>query len=207
MDLNEIWRFDLVRGFTRDPSHGACLLTAVSWLVDGKLTDRPRCVCPLLAQFGRYANDILYQKDRQRLKAFIYRLGGSRDSSAIERRARIIVDGIMRGSLGGRATLSPDRLVSYLAWVRAICSLRLGWYRAAADRALSGLQGAIRDSRALAGRSLQTFSARRLTKRSALVGRGKLIQRMQLRQWIDMSGKPDSSHRSFEAAHAVMALK
>ena len=124
MDLNEIWRFDLVRGFTRDPSHGACLLTAVSWLVDGKLTDRPRCVCPLLAQFGRYANDILYQKDRQRLKAFIYRLGGSRDSSAIERRAHIIVDGIMRGSLGGRATLSPDRLVSYLAWVRAICSLR-----------------------------------------------------------------------------------
>ena len=77
MDLNEIWRFDLVRGFTRDPSHGACLLTAVSWLVDGKLTDRPRCVCPLLAQFGRHANDILYQKDRQRLKAFIYRLGGS----------------------------------------------------------------------------------------------------------------------------------
>ena len=42
----------------------------------------------------------------------------------------------MRGSLDGRATLSPDRLVSYLAWVRAICSLRLGWYRAAADRAL-----------------------------------------------------------------------
>src|ERR1700729_4123054 len=101
VDLNEIWRFDLVRGFTRDPSHGACLLTAVSWLVDGKLTDRPRCVCPLLAQFGRHANDILYQKDRQRLRAFIYRLAGSRDSSAIERRARIIVDGIMRGRLDG----------------------------------------------------------------------------------------------------------
>ena len=74
MDLNEIWRFDLVRGFTRNLSHGACLLTAVSWLVDGKLTDRPRCVCHLLAQFGRHANDILYQKDRQQLKAFTYRL-------------------------------------------------------------------------------------------------------------------------------------
>lgn len=67
---------------------------------------------PSLGPVGRHANDILYQKDRQRLKAFIYRLGGSRDSSAIERRARIIVDGIMRGSLGGRATLSLDRLVS-----------------------------------------------------------------------------------------------
>ena len=99
MDLNEIWRFDLMRGFSGDPSQGACLLTAVSWLVDGKLTDRPKCVCPLLAQFGRHANDILYQRDRQRLRAFIYRLAGSRDLSVIERRTHIIVDGIMRGVL------------------------------------------------------------------------------------------------------------
>jgi hypothetical protein len=40
VDLNEIWRVDLVRGFSGDPSQGACLLTVVSWLVDGKLTDR-----------------------------------------------------------------------------------------------------------------------------------------------------------------------
>ena len=138
MELKEVWRFDLVRGFSGDPSQGACLLTAVSWLVDGKLTDRPKCVCPLLAQFGRHANDILYQRDRQRLRAFIYRLAGSRDSSAIERRTHIIVDGIMRGVLNECPALGLDRLVAYLAWARAICSLRLGWYRAAADRALFG---------------------------------------------------------------------
>jgi hypothetical protein len=137
MDLNEIWRFELVRGFTRDPSHGACLLTAVSWLVDGKLTDRPKCVCPLLAQFGRHANDILYRNDRQRLKAFVYRLAHSRDASAIERRAHIIVDGIMHGILD-ECPRGLARLLAYLAWAWAICSLRLGWYRAAADRALFG---------------------------------------------------------------------
>lgn len=138
MELKEIWRFELVRGFTRDPSHGACLLTAVSWLVDGKLTDRPKSVCPLLAQFGRHANDILYRKDRQRLKAFVYRLAHSRDASVIERRAHIIVNGIMRGILDICPAHGLDRLVAYLAWASAICSLKFGWYRAAADRALFG---------------------------------------------------------------------
>jgi hypothetical protein len=83
VDLSEIWRFDLVRGFSGDPSQGACLLTAVSWRVDGKLTDRPKSVCPLLAQFGRRANDILCQRGRQRLRAFSYRMAGSRDSSSM----------------------------------------------------------------------------------------------------------------------------
>jgi hypothetical protein len=140
VELNEIWRFDLVRGFTRDPSHGACLLTAVSWLVDGKLTDRPKCVCPLLAQFGRHANDILYQHDRQRLKAFIYRLAGSRDASAIERRARIIVNGITYGILEKRRALDTGRFVTYLVWARAIFWLRLGFYCGAVDVALTGFR-------------------------------------------------------------------
>jgi hypothetical protein len=138
--LNEIWRFDLVRGFTRDPSHGACLLTAVSWLADGKLTDRPKCVCPLLAQFGRHANDILYQYDRQRLKAFIYRLAGSQDASAIERRARIIVSGIVYGILERGRALDPDRFVTYLVRACAIFWLRLGFYRGAVDVALTGFR-------------------------------------------------------------------
>ena len=137
VELKEIWRFDLVRGFTRDPSHGACLLAAVSWLVDGKLTDRPKCVCPLLAEFGRHANDVLYQKDRQRLKAFIYRLAGSRDEPAIERRARIIVSGIVYGILERGRALDTGRFVTYLAGARAAIFLRLGFYCSAVDVALT----------------------------------------------------------------------
>jgi hypothetical protein len=122
--LNEIWRFDLVRGFTRDPSHGACLLT-----------DRPKCVGPLLAQFGRHADDILYQYDRQRL-----RLAGSQDASAIERRARIIVSGIVYGILERGRALDPDRFVTYLVRACAIFWLRLGFYRGAVDVALTGFR-------------------------------------------------------------------
>jgi hypothetical protein len=99
---------------------------------------RPKCACPLLAQFGRHANDIVYQKDRQRLKAFIYRLAGSRDASAIDRRAHIIVNGIMRGVLDISPARGPDRWVTYLIWARAIFFLGIGWYSSATNVVLTG---------------------------------------------------------------------
>jgi hypothetical protein len=68
MDVDQIWRFELVRGFSKDVHRGACLLTAIIWLVDGKRNDRPASVCSLLAQCGRQVNDILSDDDRQRLK-------------------------------------------------------------------------------------------------------------------------------------------
>jgi hypothetical protein len=125
VDLNSFWRFDLVRGFSRDPRSGACLLTAVSWLVEGKRSDRPKCVCPLLGQFGRHANDILAHRDRQRLKVFIYRLGGSRDPSAMNRRARILVNSIMRGLSEDGLARGHDRRVLYFEWMRARLYLRI----------------------------------------------------------------------------------
>jgi len=136
MYLDEFWRFDLVRGYSTDPSRGACLLTAVSWLVEGKRSDRPKCVCPLLAQFGRRANDILVRRDRQRLKAFIYRLGSSRDSSAVDRRARILVDGIMGGPPEG----GPAQLVLYIERALAIGYLRMGLNAAALHVAMAAFR-------------------------------------------------------------------
>ena len=41
MDVDEIWRFELVRGFSNDVYRGACLLTAISWLIYGRHNDRP----------------------------------------------------------------------------------------------------------------------------------------------------------------------
>jgi hypothetical protein len=99
MDVDQIWRFQLVRGFSKDVHRGACLLTAVSWLVDGKRNDRPESVCRSLAQCGRHVNDILADEDRQRLKIFICRLAGSKDPDAKKRRTRIFVDVVMRGLL------------------------------------------------------------------------------------------------------------
>ena len=99
MDVDQIWRFELVRGFSKDVYRGACLLTAISWLIYGKRNDRPATVCSILAQCGRQVNDILADDDRQRLKIFICRLAGSKDCEAKKRRTRIFVDVVMRGLL------------------------------------------------------------------------------------------------------------
>ena len=99
MDVDQIWRFRLVRGFSKDVHRGACLMTAISWLIYGKRNDRPASVCRILAQCGRHVNDILMDEDRQWLKVFICRLAGSKDPEAKKRRARIFVSVVMRGLL------------------------------------------------------------------------------------------------------------
>src|ERR1700722_7135314 len=116
MKVDEIWRFQLVRGFTNDISRGACLLTAVSWLVHGRHSDRPAGVCRLLARCGPEVNDILANEYRQRLKIFICRLAGSKDTEAMERRARLFVDVVMRGILEAEGLRLGGRSAALLAW-------------------------------------------------------------------------------------------
>ena len=125
---------------------------------------------------------------------------GSRDSSAIKRRAHIIVDGIMSGILNECPALGLGRLVAHLAWARTICSLRFGWYRAAADTALFGFARLYerpgRDRRA------QLVNVLCMTFDEALsAGReGEIDPERGLRRWIDTYGKPDSPRLSFERA-------
>lgn len=82
MDLEALWPFQLTRGHSKHPSKGACLLDAVSWFQDGCLNDRPRCVSPVLARLGHFANDILSDSRRQELRRFIPRLVGTVDDKA-----------------------------------------------------------------------------------------------------------------------------
>jgi hypothetical protein len=136
MDVDQIWRFQLVRGFSNDVSRGACLLTAVSWLVHGKRSDRPAGVCRVLARCGRQVNDILANEDRQRLKIFICRLAGSKDTAAMERRARLFVDVVMRGILQAEGLPLGSRSSARLAWSSARFSIFLGGWENAAGRAI-----------------------------------------------------------------------
>ena len=110
MDVDQIWRFRLVRGFSKDVHRGACLMTAISWLIYGKRNDRPASVCRILAQCGRHVNDILMDEDRQWLKVFICRLAGSKDPEAKKRRARIFVSVVMRGLLEMNGLSPSDRM-------------------------------------------------------------------------------------------------
>ena len=83
MDVDQIWQFELVRGFSKDVYRGACLLTAMSWLIYGKRNDRPATVCSILAECGRQVNDILADDDRQRLKnCLVRRICGRRQAPA-----------------------------------------------------------------------------------------------------------------------------
>ena len=89
-DLSTLWRFPLRRGNSDDPRNGACLLDAVSWLEYGTLGDHPRCVCPVIASFGRGINDAMTDAGRQRLRVFIPRLVGTVDPPAERARAEYL---------------------------------------------------------------------------------------------------------------------
>lgn len=85
---------------------GVCLLELAAWIADEPHTDRPACVCPVLAEFGRVWNDALPGYPRQRLKPYAARLVGTRSTPNVEvRRAWLACDWLVR-------TFAP-------AWLRA----------------------------------------------------------------------------------------
>jgi hypothetical protein len=90
VDINEIWKFELRKGNSKNPREGACLLDAVSWLEYGTLGDHPACVCPVIAAFGRGINDAMSDEGRQRLKLFIPRLVGTVDPEHERERAEYL---------------------------------------------------------------------------------------------------------------------
>ena len=149
MNVDEIWQFQLVRGFSNDISRGACLLTAVSWLVHGRHSDRPVGVCRLLARCGRQVNDILANEDRQRLKIFICRLAGSKDTEAMERRARLFVDMVMRGILEAEGLPLGSRSSARVAWASARFSILLGGWENAAGKVIHAFRRRYRKAEGL----------------------------------------------------------
>jgi hypothetical protein len=149
---------------------------------------RPKCACPLLAQFGRHANDILYHGDRQRLKVFIYRLAGSRDASAIERRAHLIVAGIMGGISEGFSVMSLNRLAIDFAWARALLFLASGWYGTAIGRALTAFGRHYDRGTPYHRARLLNVLCKTLDEALSAGREGEMIQRMRLWPWIGMNG-------------------
>jgi hypothetical protein len=75
----------LEKGKHSDPSDGMCLLEAVAFVAGEPFTDRPACVSPVLAAFGRYLNDALPRERRQHLASLIPLLIGTVGAEADER--------------------------------------------------------------------------------------------------------------------------
>jgi len=88
----------LAKGSHRTPDEGMCLMEAVAYVAGESHSDRPECVCPVLAAFGRTWNDALDDEDRNRLlKPFIPLLVGTRSTPAVEqRRGFLAADWVVR---------------------------------------------------------------------------------------------------------------
>jgi hypothetical protein len=71
-------------------------MAAIAHLVEGKHTDQPSCVSPVLRAFTIPANDAMDDKTRQRFLPYLHRLAGSVDQDNEQKRCRIIVLAALR---------------------------------------------------------------------------------------------------------------
>jgi hypothetical protein len=70
------------------PREGVCVVELASLLAGEKFSDRPRCVCDVVAGFMRSLNDRLAHADRQRLIPYASRALGTNDGPAATRARR-----------------------------------------------------------------------------------------------------------------------
>jgi hypothetical protein len=77
-------------GTHRSASDGVCLLELASVMARERFSDRPRCVCVVIAAFLRGWNDRSSHAERQRLRPYARRIVGSRSRRSVTRRRRDI---------------------------------------------------------------------------------------------------------------------
>jgi hypothetical protein len=90
---------DLRKGSHIIREDGVCAMEAAAWLAGEPHSDRPQCVCPVLAAFVIDWNDALpSDEDRNRiLKPFIPKLVGSRSTAKVEEhRSYLALDWLIR---------------------------------------------------------------------------------------------------------------
>ena len=71
-------------------------MAAIAHLVEGRRSDMPDCVSPVLRAFTVPANDAMDNETRQRFLPFLHRLAGSVDPEAEGARLRIVVLAALR---------------------------------------------------------------------------------------------------------------
>jgi hypothetical protein len=112
-DTGEAWlRLDSLRlepGAHDSPHDGVCIVELASVIAREPFSDRPDCVCPVIAAFLRSWNDRSSHAQRQRLIPYAERIVGSRAGRRVTRRRRDVC------LTWAGADLTGNRL-SRLAW-------------------------------------------------------------------------------------------
>ena len=70
----------LRHGSHADRDNGVCAMEAVAWLAGLPHTDAPSCACPVIRAFVISLNDRMDDQNRQKLKAYLPRIIGTRTS-------------------------------------------------------------------------------------------------------------------------------
>ena len=125
-------RVRLAPGRHDSPREGVCVIELASLLAGEEFSDRPRCVCVVLASFLRGWNDRAPHAKRQRLAPYAARVVGSRASRrvTIERRDRCLEWAgatMRRGPIRRLFSLARFRLrIAVLCGLRAALRLNQG---------------------------------------------------------------------------------
>ncbi|MCA8975327.1 MAG: hypothetical protein KDC98_11440, partial [Planctomycetes bacterium] len=81
-----IGQFPLASGAHPTRSDGMCAMEMVAWLAGEAHSDEPACACPVLGALVRACNDVMGDRDRNRLlRPLVPALVNSRATVAIER--------------------------------------------------------------------------------------------------------------------------
>ena len=117
-------RVRLDAGSHDSPGDGACVVELASLLAREEFSDRPECVCPVIAAFLRGWNDRAAYADRQRLRPYAQRIVGTRASRNVTRWRRDLCLAWTGAELdGGRARQSLRRFGMRLK-IGAFCGFR-----------------------------------------------------------------------------------
>lgn len=95
-------RVRLGAGRHSSPAEGACVVELASLLAREEFSDRPQCVCPVIASFLRSWNDRSAYADRERLRPYAARIVATREDRSMTRIRRNICLTWVGIDVGGR---------------------------------------------------------------------------------------------------------
>jgi hypothetical protein len=111
-------------GSHRSPRDGVCLLELTSILAKEEFSDRPHCVCKVIAAFLRSWNDRSSHAERQRLRPYAERVIDSRSSRTVTHRRRDICLIWSGADLSGNALSRAIRRLGMRLRILARCGIR-----------------------------------------------------------------------------------
>lgn len=119
-------RVRLDAGRHDSPGEGACVVELASLMAREPFSDRPECVCPVIAAFLRGWNDRSAYADRQRLRPYAQRIVGTRAGRNVTRWRRDLCLGWVGFELGGGPVRRWARRTAIRLRIGFFCGVKYG---------------------------------------------------------------------------------